>query len=132
MNEQLILKLLKECEYEQTTDHLPSIMQALKNPAWVTYSKCHNWKRYVPDCLKKNWSDLSDESKIIIWILCKERADAEEMELLSKTEIQEIGKVHKQLVAEIYRGNVQAAEAAASRIIAAKIITNKISEKKDA
>jgi hypothetical protein len=41
------------------------------------FGRVHEWRRYVPEELVQKWSDLSDDARDAIYIMAKQRADAE-------------------------------------------------------
>jgi hypothetical protein len=71
---ELLQQIKEECNCLQNTN----IEEKIKNPPWEIYQKIHNWMNYVPECLKRNWSKLSKETKIVIFYLCEKQADAED------------------------------------------------------
>jgi hypothetical protein len=83
MQKGLLLELLEyaghyDTHTGETEYRISGILEMLKNPPWDEYHKTHNWRNHVPHCLKENWSDLSDETQIVVWAICEQEANAEE------------------------------------------------------
>jgi len=56
-------------------DPLPEI----ENPGWeeIVGPDPHNWRKYVPACVKKSWDKLPMEARIIIYAICDDEAGNE-------------------------------------------------------
>lgn len=50
----------------------------INNPCFENISHVHNWRNYVPIEWKERWSELTEQEKKIIVILCSRRASSEE------------------------------------------------------
>ncbi len=40
--------------------------------------KCHDWRNYIPDGLRKVWKELSYEARIAAYLVAKPQADRED------------------------------------------------------
>jgi len=71
-------QLIKNLEQEFGFSFNPTIIT--KTIRSIPYCPVHDWQKYVPEYLKKNWSKLPEQTKIIIWFMCEKQANNEEWE----------------------------------------------------
>ena len=50
------------------------------DPQWEIKDKVHNWRNYIPENLKKCWTAMSLEVRIVLYLMASERASKEEWE----------------------------------------------------
>lgn len=42
----------------------------IKDPEFEKAGRVHDWRNYVPDKLKENWDELTEESRACIYLIC--------------------------------------------------------------
>ena len=40
--------------------------------------KCHDWRNYIPDEVRDAWSEMTVESRVMVYILAEKQANAED------------------------------------------------------
>lgn len=69
-----IIELIKKVTYCYKED----ILNELSNPNWEQKSRCHNWRTYVPEEVRKEWDNLDLEFRAGIYLLAQCEAEREE------------------------------------------------------
>lgn len=65
-----------ECaKYDSITNDLP---RDWLSPDWSTTTHVHDWRKYIPDPLRKRWRDLSCETRLVAACMAERQATAEE------------------------------------------------------
>ena len=60
-------------------DEIPEHID-IDNPKFSERTNIHDWRKYVHDDLEQSWKELTYREKKIIYVMCEERAEAEEWE----------------------------------------------------
>lgn len=55
-----------------------AIDESLSNPDFENAGRVHDWRNYVPDCVKSHWHSLGREAKLVAILVAVQAADAEE------------------------------------------------------
>lgn len=59
-------------------EELEQLKIEANNPNFNDNSKCHNWRKYVPDKWKDNWLRFTERERQIIVFMASENADKED------------------------------------------------------
>lgn len=59
-------------------DYLLFCLDNLDNPQFDKVGRVHNWRNYVPDAVKSRWPDLSEDAKLITYIIAEVQANRED------------------------------------------------------
>ena len=59
---------------------LQGVLVEIHNPNWETGGRVHNWKTYIFDSIRLQWSALPLEAKVIAFIMAEQQASCEEWE----------------------------------------------------
>ncbi len=50
----------------------------IANPEWEAAGRVHDWRNYVPECVKESWGSLSERERLLVIVLAEEAASSEE------------------------------------------------------
>lgn len=62
--------------FQDYTEQLSTI--DINNPDFKNKSKVHDWRNYVPFDWQKNWEQLTERERKIIFVMAEIQADKEE------------------------------------------------------
>lgn len=67
-------KLIEDCGLLESV-----CMPEIRNPGFEKpLNKCHDWRRYVPDPVRKVWQTLTRETRLMVYAMAERQANAEE------------------------------------------------------
>jgi hypothetical protein len=73
-------KMIEEIR-EVYSEFMPILSdEELLNTSWVNIGRVHDWRNYIWDEHKENWTGFSDVKRLLLFCRAEELADVEEWE----------------------------------------------------
>ena len=66
--------------------HYMAPITKLRCPDLENACSSKDWRLYIPKFMERFWPFLSDDAKLVAWLLAQDRADAEEEALITRKE----------------------------------------------
>lgn len=77
--EPIVMKAIAdELSYAGTS--LSDAYDVAGDPQWEITNKVHNWRNYIPESLKKCWTAMSLEGRMVLYLMANHQATNEEWE----------------------------------------------------